>query len=371
MILASCSQREPTQTGLSATGQGEFKSYKLDLNSTKTKFYDIIESIEIMRLEETTESFLSDIFRVSQYNNQFIFNSIYGTDIFVFDSLGNFSKKFNRKGEGPEEYKMITDLWLEQDTVVVYSRDESRINRYSLEGAFISSSKLPFRVNHIHGLNGGYGLDMGFNTVNDSSKYKYVVLDKLLNPAGFYLPFEMTSFQVLSSLNSVMPYSEGLLFFRNNSDTVYWLNGDKLSPLIHFDFGDDWYWKGKTEPTQKDLSEIGLTDHVWDIDQAVGERELFISGSIGFNRRESFLIDRANGQSKRIDIRKTPEEIFHFRNLGWEMGRLMFSSSPSDLLLLVSQLDEEKIKFRQGTTLKEIESSENPVLMWVKFKEEY
>jgi hypothetical protein len=53
-----------------------------------------------------------------------------------------------------------------------------------------------------------------------------------------------------------------------------------------------------------------------------------------------------------------------FLSTGLQAKFIFFDISP-----FLSELKEDQITFRQGTTLEEIKSSENPVLMWVKFKD--
>jgi hypothetical protein len=45
------------------------------------------------------------------------------------------------------------------------------------------------------------------------------------------------------------------------------------------------------------------------------------------------------------------------------------SISPADVADFLGELDEAQWQFKPGTTLEEIESSENPVLMWVTFED--
>jgi hypothetical protein len=77
-----------------------------------------------------------------------------------------------------------------------------------------------------------------------------------------------------------------------------------------------------------------------------------------------------SGNVKRMEMPKGKSVYEEFYYLGWEEDRLMLSVTSSDVSGILSALDENQIKYREGTTLEEIESSENPVLMWVKFKEE-
>lgn len=339
----------------------------MDVNSSKTDLRNLVESVELMRLQETKESLLSKIRSIYRLNEQFIFYN--GSDIYFYNTRGEYLKKINKAGDGPEEYSRITDLWLEGDTLAIYSRGKSSVNKYSLEGDFISSVKLPFRLGHINTYKKGYVADMNFSPMKDSLMYNFVVFDKNFEPISLHLPFDPPKVQVLPSLNSVIPYKDGILFFRTNSDTVYLNKGNEFLPLVHFDFGDHWFWKNKQGREQKDFMEISTSNAVWEVGMSIGADWIYAKAIIGYSHWEYFLINRSSGSVVRIEgMPEDPKESSDFVDLGWEDGELLFAVQPTYISKLIGLLSKEQVKFVKGTTQEKIESSENPVLMWVKFK---
>lgn len=49
---------------------------------------------------------------------------------------------------------------------------------------------------------------------------------------------------------------------------------------------------------------------------------------------------------------------------------MLIAINSLDLAQLLGELDSSQYAFNEGSTLEEIESSENPALMWVTFKDD-
>jgi basic membrane lipoprotein Med (substrate-binding protein (PBP1-ABC) superfamily) len=143
--------------------------------------------------------------------------------------------------------------------------------------------------------------------------------------------------------------------------------------MLKLDFGADYFWNDPEMRNDggKAMSEIGRRGKVWIFIPKVGEKKIFMTYNTSFQDSEMLLVDRKSDEHRVLNMKKNQEEDYGFNAIHWEGDRLLASFSSLDVAELSSELQEGIIKFRQGTTLEEIESSENPVLMWVKFKEEY
>jgi hypothetical protein len=375
LIHLSCSSNNSTeQESELANISDDFKSYNLDIDLPQKRFADLIASVEVIRLEETDNSLLSYIRNLQKTDDYLVF-TISGpeSDVFVFDRSGNSVRKINRKGNGPEEYDNISDLWLESDTLVIYSRQESKILRYDLKGNFIKSQKLPNRVGHIYGYENGYAMEMNRYPLNDTSYYRYATLDQNLEISGSYIPFDdKMEGMIYFSNNSITPYKDGVTLFRMMSDTVYRLSENRFTPFVHFDFGSDWYWT-ESNPVAVEFGDImQTTDKVWRAVAHMGDRRIWAIPYSGYSNETappSFSIDRSNGRIDAVDMTKADKPNSVAVPLAWDKDQLIFTVQSPDMRSFLSELSQDQIKFRQGTTLEEIESSENPVLIWVKFKD--
>jgi hypothetical protein len=293
-------------------------------------------------------------------------------DIFIFDLNGNIVNKMNRKGYGPEEYVGIDDIWVERDTMSIYSRLDIKVNKYSIDGGFIDSKKMPYQVGHVLGYKNGYAMDMNRVLINDSSRYRYAILSENLNVVETYLSFKTSSdHTLLSSPPTVSYYKTGVLFFRQVSDTIYFLNGKNFSPIVHLDFGEEWFWNDKGETSSQYFRELREFEGVWNITMHMGERYIYVMGYEGFASQTGspfFLIDRLTSEVHNIDFRNQADAKFKVKAQLWDKERMIFSVRSTEISSFLTELSQDQIFFAEGTTLEAIESSENPVLMWVKFK---
>lgn len=67
---------------------------------------------------------------------------------------------------------------------------------------------------------------------------------------------------------------------------------------------------------------------------------------------------------------KKGEGLFMLNGLNWEGNRMSFGTSSADIGEFLNELPKGKVKLRNGSSLEQIESSENPLLLWIKFKDQ-
>lgn len=348
----------------------EFISYKLTEDVPKLKWSDIIDEIEITRLEETEESLLSYVRDVHPVGEKMVFVSGNESDVFVFSQTGELATKFNRKGEGPEEYQNIQSLWLEGDTVSIYSRGMF-IKRYSLTGEFINETKLNYDPGHALAFEGGYALDMFFSAVDDSLFYNVVVQDKQLFDRKLMLPVErFTGFSIFTSNNTLARYKSSFLYQRVMSDTVYMYADSIMKPIIHFDLGQKWFWKDQDGASNNgNINEVFDSDLFWNQTAKVSSQFAFLMAWSGTEGTRKFLVDRLNNKTIEVEESVNDEDKYYITVSHLTEDGVFGSMGSLDVAHLLNELTEEQWSFTKGTTLEEIESSENPVLVRVKLKE--
>lgn len=83
---------------------------------------------------------------------------------------------------------------------------------------------------------------------------------------------------------------------------------------------------------------------------------------------QGHLINRLTGEVQRIKMDKKSKDAFSLVPFRWDGDRLLASLTSTDVAEFIQSAGNENIKFREGTTLEAIESSENPALVWIKFK---
>lgn len=363
--LGCGSKTEVTETDSVRTSG--LQSYKLDIREDKIPVADLIQSIKITRLEETEESLLRAVGQVEFHEDKMIIPDNRG-DFYIYSKTGEFLNKFNRKGEGPEEYSRRTDFWLENGFIAIYIYSQS-INRYDLEGNFISRDRLNERAEHVYPYKSGYALDMHFVYTQDSLKYSLVTVDNEMKLDKILLPFEKyPGVRNPQFRNSFFTLDDDLFYLHSMSDTVYRITADSVVPFIHYDFQEDWYFKPGVEVKPRFSEESRRKKQAWFVLNHIGESHIYLYTTLGPRMDYDFLIDRETKRSTSIDWRISPNEKLDFYTIDWNGDEFLISLRSSHLTKLLEQLDQEQYFFTEGTTLEEIESSENPVLVSIKFK---
>lgn len=146
LILFSCSEK-------SANNENAF----LDLNEQKdVSFSEFFSKIELYPLEYSDNSLLSfesgESDKVVMCDNQFWFLNKKQGEIVVFDSVGNYIKRLNKKGNGPNEYISINDFLIsKRDTLEILSPEGHCIMLYNTSDfTFIKKIRFPSEMPVIH-----------------------------------------------------------------------------------------------------------------------------------------------------------------------------------------------------------------------------
>ncbi|KYG78776.1 6-bladed beta-propeller [Roseivirga echinicomitans] len=358
-------------------GQGKvsdsFVSYDLSKNDRKIKLTNLIEEVEFIRLEETSESLLGSVGDVHVVGDKFVFmgNSLKG-DIFVFNDQGKLINRINRQGIAPEEYPAIKDIWIEGNLIAVHT-SLNDIKRYRLNGDFASSNKLKLTTGHALGNSENYFLDMNFNSLEDQSKYKVVRLDGNMGITGKYLPFTKAPVATMFSPSPLFEYKKSIGYYRAYSDTVYFYQNDRFVPFIHFEFGNNWHWDDYDPFGPDVIKGLREGEKVWSIKPKVGSRYIITSSLYGKSGklRLEHVIDRRDSEIILIDLeRSSKKEPFDLQVSHWESDDTFYAFLPAlDAVGLVSEASSKFWSFRGGTSLEEIASSENPVLVRISIKD--
>ena len=350
-----------------------FVSYDLNTNHRKIKLTDLIEEVEFIRLEETSSSLLGSFGDIHLVGDKIVFvGDRYKGDIYVFSKDGEFINRINRSGLGPEEYPSIQSMWMEEDLIAVYTYQKG-IKRYKLNGDFVNSSKLNMPAVHVLRGAENYFLDMNFNALADQSKYKLVRLNEKMDVTGKYLPFQKATAGGMSTYSSLFNYKGSVGFYRPNSDTVYLYQQNKFLPFIHFEFGNNWHWDDYDPFGSNIIQGLREGEKVWSIKPKIGPRYAITSSLYGKSGRSRLehLIDRSNGQIILIDLKRTSKKgSFDLDISHWESEDTFYAVLPSlDAVGLITEASSRNWTFRGGTSLEEITSSENPVLVRIRIKD--
>ncbi|MDR3245048.1 MAG: 6-bladed beta-propeller, partial [Prevotellaceae bacterium] len=130
----------------------EKSTYFIDLDSIKRentfRTSDIFKKINVIILEDHDYAILSDISSLQIFENKiFILDAYKISKLFVFDkSTGKYLMQIGAYGEGPGEYRGITDFCIDTIRKEIYLLDDpaKRVYKYNIEtGKYIAYLQLP------------------------------------------------------------------------------------------------------------------------------------------------------------------------------------------------------------------------------------
>lgn len=368
----SCSQNGNNESSQSdRVAPDEFRVYTMDLKAKKAKLLDLVDNVELLRLEETEEGLLSMIGYFNETPNHYVFYGEDKKDIFIYSSSGEFVRKINRSGQGPEEYRDVKGLWVQGDTIFVYTLVSKKVIQYDFEGHFLGSGAVQHSYGDIFPINNGYVADLSSYGFYDSVMYKLAFLDANFEKKSLAIPQNAPpAFPIRVSVNSFNTYKDLVTYKTLMSDSVFIIEDAEAKPLLKFDFGSNWLW---TDPEvvanpEQSITFLEQKEKVWMVNSTMGERYIYFSYGIGLNSNSWSLLDRLSGEQVNIDLTKSTEGNFGLVPIRWVGDQLLVAFQATDVADLLNGLEETQWQLRQGTTLEEIESSENPVLMWLRFK---
>ncbi|GAB5526347.1 MAG: hypothetical protein Roseis2KO_42190 [Roseivirga sp.] len=349
-----------------------FQTYTLDIDKSDIPIADLIDEVELMYLEETEESLLSYAYRISTVGDKLVFPGGTKGDVYIYSTSGEFINRFNRNGDGPGEYTAIQSTWVNGDSIMIYDNLKQVLHWYDYSGNELKNLSFPHRPSHIYPYNNGYALDMTFSRINDSLRYKLLSVGRDLESRDMLLPYEKEiPFPISTTVNSFQKVQGKLIYKSVFADTTYLLEAEGVRPYYAIDFGDKFLWNDESmyENGQAAMSAIPESGKVWIFNTVVGPEKIYLQYNTSFRDFAVMLIDRRSGSYQKLDIFKNAEERYGMVSIDWEGDRMLCSIPSPDVEDFLGELGDDRWSFREGTTLDKIESSENPVLMWVKFKD--
>lgn len=373
---------------LKAQTAPEFEHFKIDKEAPRISFFEAIEHIEIIRLEETDNSLLPTITRYFETPLGIaISNGKYGTDkpqyIALFDRNGNYKNVIHNQGPGPDEYKNITDAWFHNGRIELYSGFSRSIQRYTTEGEYLET--IPLKEN-IWGKSmipyqGGYLLHIRSSAPLDSAYFYYELafMDKDLNVIKWDAPrSEVNQFPPNYGWN--LSHLGQKLFYRKQlRDSVFQIIDQQVYPRFKFDFAEEWVWNDPKTIGSKNHESMNYaikvmlnTGKAFEVLSTISEQYIFLTYIHYEDRIGKFskgYINRKSGEFFRFDLRKKDKSNFDLEFLKWDVDRLAASLAAYDFEEFMENLDDNQWTVRGGFKLSEILYSENPVLLKIKFKD--
>lgn len=217
-LLISCGRED----------DASYVEYSLKLESSLA-LEDFIEDVKYIELELTPESFLSEVDRLAVDSNYYYIQS--REEIFVFDKLGKYISKVDRKGRSAIEYISITDYDVHNGSVYVLSNSQRKVLVYNRDGRCENTIDLNDWYHNISVNEAGILL---YSERANSQEYDVLKLDFDGKVVAEYIPYRAKS----GSMYGVSPFmkqSDNSYFLSFPYDRRLWkLSGDKCSVQCSF-----------------------------------------------------------------------------------------------------------------------------------------
>lgn len=231
LFLTGCSQNENIPTKAAPV-------YTIDLQQQNDPVATehFLSNMEIRLLPlETKDSmyFNGEEAIVHLAGNQLFIHDVAQSKIFRFDNRGKFINLISHKGQGPEEYNVLFNIAIANNTI--YGLDRKKIQLYDFEGNYLKSIPLKHEGRQIAVKNDG--------TIITAVNYLQPFQMSVYHPDGHISDFlpsnpDLQKLQVSQSTYHSLK-NNGKTFYTTTyfDHNIYQLKDDSVSIAATFDFG--------------------------------------------------------------------------------------------------------------------------------------
>lgn len=356
----------------------EFYHYKIDFKAKKVNFFDEVEEVEFIRLEETESSLLAGANMYIPFEGGFAIPHKDSRKVYIFDENGTFVNVIHCHGQGPEEYTGFSSVWAKGEYLELFSSTQATLFRFQLNGEFVEKVplKVPmfFRAGYAAPFGAGYVVTVSIRmATKDKFKlpgYRLLYFDQDLNfidGAPAKLPIH--AFPAALS-KELLKENDQLLYKHIFTDSIYVVSETDVTPYMKIDMGDAWPWSDPENSADRQIASAMIFDEslVMDVLPLVGADRVHLLAYFTTKKKTVGYIDRSTGKYYRFDMRRNRIGDFDLKAIQWEGDHLVHSLASDELKAFVEKLKGKPWKVKGGYSIGQIVKSENPVLAFIKFK---
>lgn len=215
----------------------------VNLNRISLKFDNnteiLIDSANVIELETSENSLLYDIGHIEILGNKYFVLS--RNLVCVFDLQGKFLFNLSRKGEAPNEYLSLHNMFSDNNMIYLYDFLSTRILKFNSDGKYMSDIKITRK--------GDYPTPAKVYFVDDNTflGYNSYSGNEIEVSVFSFWNKELSRYYYVKgrSLQSGLRFSDGcfidqnkrVLYWEPAKDTLFCIKNNCLEPLYHIDFG--------------------------------------------------------------------------------------------------------------------------------------
>lgn len=219
---------------------------------------ELLENVEYIQLETSSENLINDIKRVFFANNRFYIQNG-RSNLLCFDKDGRFLFQVGRNGRGPGEYVSCHKVGFDEERSLIWIMDTQlrKILQYDLEGKYIETKTYDFYAHAYFPLNQEkhyFYLGTRSNSGKVFEDHMLVRTDEDFLFEKAYIPIKHRLAQIPYADHHHGYYYSGDLYVKPDfHNVIYKIEADTILPRYFLDFGEEFI----SEPELLAVSENG------------------------------------------------------------------------------------------------------------------
>lgn len=335
---------------------------------------DIIKKIDYVPLETNANSVLGGVDKIIFHNGfYYILDRRKQKALFIFDKFGKFKNKVGTIGKGPGEYIDPADFIINKNNKIeILCRFFKKKIIFSLDGKFISEKNIGFHATKFHQLSTDVFAYYHYKPEHNNLKYHLFVINDKEGFTNKYLP-QNDVFLFASDYQNFLEYNNQLYFTKSFEKNIYVLNSDNLEPKYTFDFQsyfiEESAFKGM-ESTQDKIKILNSSPAITGISSFnFFYHHLFFVYT--YNRSYRFNFYNLNDNTLKSyshiknDINGIP--LINLLPIEYQNDNIMILTVSANIIMNAYNSDTNKNNY--FNEIEDINESDNPVLLIVKFKD--
>lgn len=198
--------------------------------------FDSYFDASLFQIETNDDCLMADLFFVGSRNGKLVIKSDEYTLYIIDSESGKIESKIDRRGNGPQEYILISYATVAPDKDIIYISDLSkdRVLAYDFKGNYISELPLK-KVSTVKKLEDGNYVVCYFRRTDEKSCYGLYNKDFNLIRKSSMKKSEVDNFML--TVNSTSDYNGECFFQEYYSDVIYKVTSDVDIPYLTIDLG--------------------------------------------------------------------------------------------------------------------------------------
>ncbi|KYG83800.1 6-bladed beta-propeller [Roseivirga echinicomitans] len=375
LLITACNGHKEASSikealSISESTNEAYASYNIEAHSEAVPIYGIIDTAELLLLEQTKDTELPLIRFFNIWDKSIVVSTFGYGDIHLFDSHGNLIRNFKRMGDSAQDYHALWYSWLDGQQLAVYDAQNRRVNYYNPDADFVKTVPINYPTTGLYSFNNHFFFDTSDRLYEEKEAINIVVLNNELEYESGLLPYETPEpFRTNWGPNNFEPYSETILYQDPMNNTMFQWNRvtQSFDSLFTIDLGEDWVWDNEDyygdKALAKQVKDSG--EKVIRMKNTVGENYIFLRFE-QFGSFHSILIDRKNGKYQKLTSNQGILEDRTFVPLKWLGDKLVFTIEADKIDGFIQDLPEGVLSYKSAST--DISANKSAALLWLSFK---